>query len=90
MSESTPIITTESARLGNSPRVRRILQMVSDFAALSGKSIKDIRVLDLACAHGQYALELARRGAYTLGIEGRVAWVNNANLWMHDLGIKCA
>jgi len=62
--------------LDNSPRTRRIVQVVSDLCrgSLDGK-----RILDLGCAHGGYAIEFARRGATTVGIEGRAAWLEHAN-----------
>src|SRR5262245_28438875 len=49
-------------------RLRRILQVVSD---LSGRPMQDLRVMDLACLEGQYAIEFARQGAMAAGIEGR-------------------
>jgi 2-polyprenyl-3-methyl-5-hydroxy-6-metoxy-1,4-benzoquinol methylase len=58
-----------------SGHVRRIVQTVCDLAP---KPLSQCRILDLACAHGQYALEFARRGATTLGIEGRREWIDHA------------
>ena len=62
--------------LDNSPRTRRIVQVVSDLCrgSLDGK-----RILDLGCAHGGYTIEFAKRGANTVGIEGRAAWLEQAN-----------
>ena len=53
-----------------SEKVRRVLQVVAD---LAGKPFSEIRVLDLACLEGQYAVEFARHGARAVAIEGREA-----------------
>jgi ubiquinone/menaquinone biosynthesis C-methylase UbiE len=49
-------------------RLTRIVQAVSDFA---GKPFHQLRVLDLACAEGHYAIECAMQGAEVVGIEFR-------------------
>ncbi|MBV9359199.1 MAG: SAM-dependent methyltransferase, partial [Chloroflexi bacterium] len=41
-------------------KLRRIVQIVAD---LGGKSIERLRILDLGCLEGGYAIEFARRGA---------------------------
>ena len=51
-------------------RRARIVQIVRDF---SRKPLSDCRVLDLACLEGDFAAELAMRGAQALGIEGRAS-----------------
>lgn len=51
-----------------SPKWRRILQLVADIA---GEPLDRLRILDLACLEGQYAVEFARHGASVVGIEGR-------------------
>lgn len=45
-----------------------MLQIAAD---LSAKPLDQLRVLDLACYEGQFAIEFARLGAEVLGIEGR-------------------
>jgi 2-polyprenyl-3-methyl-5-hydroxy-6-metoxy-1,4-benzoquinol methylase len=50
-------------------KLRRIVQIVADIA---GKPLSTLRILDLACLEGQYAIEFARHGARSVGIEGRV------------------
>ena len=69
------------ADLDNTPRSRRFLQTVSD---LSGGDVSGLSILDLGCAHGMYSLELARRGARTLGVEGRESWLAHANQMKKD------
>ena len=59
-------------------RLYRFVQIASD---LSRKPLKDLRVLDLACLEGQFAIEFALQGARVVATEGRPA-----NLWRrHDL-----
>jgi SAM-dependent methyltransferase len=52
-----------------------MIQTVTD---LVRRPLSEYSILDLGCAHGHYALEFARRGAQTLGIEGRASWVAHA------------
>ncbi len=56
-------------------KLRRITQIVSDNLH---KPWPELRILDLACLEGQYAVELARRGARVVGIEGREANIEKA------------
>jgi hypothetical protein len=51
-----------------SGRLQRTVQIVGDLAC---KPLNQLRVLDLACLEGMYALEFARHGAEVVGIEGR-------------------
>jgi Methyltransferase domain len=60
---------------GDEVKLRRILQVVSDAAS---KPLETIRLLDLACHEGIYAIEFARHGANVLGIEGRQAHIEKA------------
>jgi SAM-dependent methyltransferase len=55
--------------------LRHVLQQAADAvrAPLDG-----LRVLDLACEEGGYAIELARRGAHVVGVEGRADNVGRA------------
>ena len=56
-------------------RLRRFVQIVSDVA---DKPLEELRILDLACLEGMFAVELARLGANVVGIEGREANIAKA------------
>lgn len=62
------IYTIDNRIVGNEISLRRIVQIVSD---ISDKSIKNLRILDLACLEGLYAIELAQHGAKVAAIEVR-------------------
>jgi len=49
-------------------RVQRITQIVTDWA---GEEIEGLRVLDLGCYEGAFAVELAMRGAEVLAVDAR-------------------
>lgn len=69
------IYTMDRRIIGDEIRLKRVMQMISDVA---GKSISKLRVLDLACLEGLFAIELAQQGAQVVGIEGRVANLEKA------------
>ncbi len=48
---------------------RRVIQLIDDVTDKSSQGA--LRVLDLACLEGLYAIELARQGASVVAIEGR-------------------
>jgi 2-polyprenyl-3-methyl-5-hydroxy-6-metoxy-1,4-benzoquinol methylase len=66
------------------PRLSYFTQLVSD---LSPRPINELRVLDLACLEGIFALEFAKRGAEVVGIEGRQAHIERAQFAARALGI---
>ena len=66
-------------------RLRRFIQAVSDSAR---RPLGELRVLDLACLEGMFAVELARMGASVVGIEGREANVAKARLAKEVLGLE--
>lgn len=70
---------------GDEVKLRRVTQIVSD---LCGGSLAGVRVLDLACLEGMYALELARRGADVVGIEGRESSVEKARFAARALDLE--
>ncbi len=67
-----------------STRLRRIVQIVAD---ASREPLKNLRVLDLACLEGLYAIEFARQGARTVAIEGRESSIEKARFVQKALGL---
>ncbi len=61
--------------VGDEFRLRRLVQCVFD---LTGGSVEGLRILDLACLEGLFAIEFARHKAKCLGIEGREANIEKA------------
>lgn len=72
---------------GDEVKLRRVVQVLSD---LFDGRFEGVRMLDLACLEGMYALELARRGADVLGIEGREASLEKARFAARALGLERA
>jgi SAM-dependent methyltransferase len=70
-----------------SPKLRRILQLIAD---LAGRPLQDLRVLDLGCLEGGYAIELALHGAEVVGVEGRIANIEKARFAQRRLNLKKA
>jgi SAM-dependent methyltransferase len=65
-------------------RLYRFVQIASD---LSRKPLKDLRVLDLACLEGQFAIEFALQGARVVATEGRPANLEKARFAKEALGL---
>lgn len=70
--------------IDNSALSRRIVRSVCDIAH---RPLTGLRVLDLACAHGHYAFEMAKLGATVLGIEARDSWLEIARRTQNDMGM---
>jgi SAM-dependent methyltransferase len=66
-------------------RLRRALQLVDD---LSPRPIGELRVLDLASEEGLFGIEMARRGAEVVAIEGRDANVARARFAKDALSLE--
>jgi SAM-dependent methyltransferase len=69
---------------GDEAKLRRVVQLVAD---LTDGNIAGLRILDLASLEGMYALELARRGAQVVAIEGREANIEKARFAARSLGL---
>lgn len=69
---------------GDEVKLRRVVQLVGDVF----DRIEGLRVLDLACLEGMYALELAARGADVVAIEGREANLAKARFAARVLGLE--
>ena len=65
-------------------RLKRLLQTVTDSAK---KPISELRVLDLACLEGHYAIEFASHGAEVVGIEIRDAHLAKARFIKNQLNL---
>ncbi len=78
------VYTIDKALTGDEFKLRRIMQIVSD---ISQKPLDSLRVLDLACLEGMYAIEMARHGAEAVGIEGREASIEKARFAKSVLGL---
>ena len=70
---------------GDEVKLRRVVQIVSD---LFDARLSELRVLDLACLEGMYALEFARRGSEVVAIEGREANLAKARFSARALGLE--
>ena len=67
-----------------SPKLQRVLQIVSDMAR---KPLREMRVLDLACLEGMYGIEFALQGAQVLAVEGRETNITKARFSKRALGL---
>ena len=65
--------------LANGLKVRRVMQITSDFAQ---RPFAELRILDLGCGEGVYAIEAGLRGAEVLALDARIERMND--------GIACA
>jgi 2-polyprenyl-3-methyl-5-hydroxy-6-metoxy-1,4-benzoquinol methylase len=66
-------------------RLRRVVQVTAD---LAGKPLHQLRVLDLGCLEGQFALEFALHGSQVVAIEGRETNLRKAKFAARMLGIR--
>jgi ubiquinone/menaquinone biosynthesis C-methylase UbiE len=68
----------------NALHLNRIVQAVADAA---GRSLSELRVIDLGCLEGMYAVEFARHGAEVVGVEGRAANLEKARFAQEVLSL---
>lgn len=54
--------------IGDEIKLRRVVQCISDH---NGGSLEGLRILDLGCGEGIYSIELARRKAQVVAMDGR-------------------
>jgi SAM-dependent methyltransferase len=54
--------------LANGAKVRRVMQLTAD---LTGRPAGELRILDLGCGEGVYAIEAALRGARVVALDAR-------------------
>lgn len=66
--DSAALKLFEDKGIVNSQKVRRIMQLTSD---LSRRKFSDLRILDLGCGEGVYALEAGINGSKVVAIDGR-------------------
>src|SRR5262245_7380824 len=62
------VFTKSAGLLGLEDKVRRVMQTITD---LMPGSVDGLRILDLGALEGMFSIELARRGARVVAIEGR-------------------
>lgn len=70
---------------GNDLALRRVLQIIAD---QTGVPLDRLRVLDLACLEGLYAIELGLQGATVVAIEGREQSIAKARFVGETLGLS--
>lgn len=78
------IYTIGKRVVGDEFQLRRIIQITSDIAR---EPLSNLRVLDLGCLEGLYAIEFGLRGAEVVAIEGREANIAKARFAKDTLAI---
>ncbi len=81
---ASDVYTIGDGALGDEARVRRAVQTAADAAA---RPWNGLRVLDLGCGEGGFALEIGRLGAEVVAIEGRAALAEKAEFARDALGL---
>jgi len=69
---------------GNGVKVRRVMQIIRDFAK---KSFDQLRILDLACGEGVFAIEAALRGAKVVAMDARTERMSKGAKAAERLGL---
>ena len=68
----------------NGLKVRRIMQIIRDLAR---NSVEEIRILDVACGEGVFAIETALRGIQLHAIDARTERMDNGKQFAERLGL---
>ena len=71
--------------LGNGLKIRRVMQIVHD---LTNKDMAELRVLDLGCGRGLYAIETALRGSDVHALDARIEWMGKGIEAAKRLGLN--
>lgn len=90
---ATPTRTLDTAALRlfeakgaeNAVRVRRVMQLTADLAR---RPWSDLRILDLACGEGVFAIEAALRGASVVAIDGRTERMQHGEAAARRIGLE--
>jgi SAM-dependent methyltransferase len=69
----------------NALKVRRIMQLTRD---LTRGDVAELRILDLACGEGVYAIEAGLRGGQVVAIDGRTARMDEGAAIARRLGLS--
>ncbi|KEK23115.1 class I SAM-dependent methyltransferase [Bacillus gaemokensis] len=80
----TDDVYTKDVRQPN-PALKKIVTMIQDITQCD---FKNLRILDLACLEGHYAIEFAMQGAEVVGIEGRESNIQKAIFAKKILNLK--
>ena len=79
------VYTRGSEPCGEEAKVRRASQLIAD---VTGRPFSRLRIADLGCLEGMYAVEFGLRGAEVLGVEGREANLEKAVFAGDVLGLS--
>jgi SAM-dependent methyltransferase len=80
------VFTIGPAAQGSATKLQRVAQVVSDL--VGERPFEELRILDLACNEGLYALEFASRGARVVAIDGREEHLEKARFAQRALAIE--
>ena len=77
----------ERKGLGNGVKVRRVLQLTADLCGQPDGRLDGVRILDLGCGEGVYAIEAALRGAQVVALDGRMQRMQDGLRIAQELGL---